>query len=102
MGGGGCNAMRYHILDPLKSNIISDRPPQKKKSNIRYHAFEKIRYLALKNHIDIRPQKRSIIRYQGAPVQHPPPPPHISIPVEGEIGILRQGYIGHWRIQQFM
>ena len=41
-GGGGVECDQ--ILDPLKNKISDIRPP--KKSNIRYLAFTKIRYLA--------------------------------------------------------
>ena len=73
--GGGWNAIRYQILDPL-INQIPDPP---NKSNIRYHTPYKIKYQISdpqRNQIsDITPPKKSNIRYQGTPVPPPTPTP---------------------------
>ena len=61
-GGGGVEHDQISYIKPLK-NQVSDIRPQKK-SNIRYNSFAKIRYLAITNQIsDISPQTKSIIRY---------------------------------------
>ena len=89
---GGWNAIRYQILDPQKNQISDIRPP--KKSNIRYHAFAKIRYLAYKNQIsniryqisdtnknqlsDIRSPKNQISDIKVPRSTPPPPPPYIG------------------------
>ena len=89
-GGGGWNAIRYQILDPLKNQISDIRPP--KKSNIRLSRVHKNQISGLKKS-DVGPQKKiqyqishplkikyRISRYprstpQLPPPQLPPPPP---------------------------
>ena len=74
LGGGGWNAIRYQILDPLKKYQISDPPI--KKSNFQIFDPKKIKYqlfdpTKIKCQIS-HPLKKSNTRYQGTPV-HPPP-----------------------------
>ena len=77
----------------VERDQISDiRPP--KKSNIRYHAFAKIRYLALKNQIsdpkknqlsDITPPKKIKYLISRYPPFHPPPPLIYTVSTEYDI-----------------
>ena len=78
-GGGGWNAIRYQILDPLKIQISDPPPPPKKKSCVRKKSD-----IWLKKS-DIRPRKKLLsditppkkIKYQISRTRYPPstPPP---------------------------
>ena len=54
-GGGGWNAIRYQILDPLDNQISDIRPPKKK---IKYKTFAKNQISGLKKS-DIRPKQKN-------------------------------------------
>ena len=75
LGGGGWNAIRFQILDPLKISDIT--PPKKQISDISHSQKSDI---WLKKS-DIRPQKKKISDIKVPPF-HPPPPPHSVTPCD--------------------
>ena len=72
-GGGGWNAIRYKILDPLK--IKYQIPPKFKYKS--YIWLKKVRYLTKKNKLDITPPLK--IKYQIARYPRSTPPPPIFV-----------------------
>ena len=87
-GGGGWNAIRYQILDPLKNQISDIRPPKK----IKYQIVHKNQISGLTKS-DVGPQKKKkyqishplknrISRYPRSTHPAPPPPPHSVTPCD--------------------